>query len=255
MIAKVIVDVPSRQTDRPFDYEVPAALEEWIEVGSRVGVPFGGRVLQGFVTQLTDTTDVAISRIKPVSELLDHVPPLLPDLIELAQWMSEKYCCSWTTALQAMIPAALKGKAERLIGIQDVEAAQEDLPPAMTEWIGMNGQLVKLEVLLERFPDHAKAVKAALREGVLIEQTSIRDRHGIRKVLTVYVPDDVDAIRAQLQALPARAAKQREVLAHMLEHGVRCRFNSCLRRRGICCKRALVSGERLTRTRRGRAAA
>ncbi|OMF37519.1 primosomal protein N' [Paenibacillus sp. FSL H8-0548] len=219
MIAKVIVDVPSRQTDRPFDYEVPAALEEWIEVGSRVGVPFGGRVLQGFVTQLTDTTDVAISRIKPVSELLDHVPPLLPDLIELAQWMSEKYCCSWTTALQAMIPAALKGKAERLIGIQDVEAAQEDLPPAMTEWIGMNGQLVKLEVLLERFPDHAKAVKAALREGVLIEQTSIRDRHGIRKVLTVYVPDDVDAIRAQLQALPARAAKQREVLAHMLEHG------------------------------------
>ena len=26
MIAKVIVDVPSRRTDRPFDYEIPAAL-------------------------------------------------------------------------------------------------------------------------------------------------------------------------------------------------------------------------------------
>ncbi len=26
MIAQVIVDVPSRQTDRPFDYEIPAAL-------------------------------------------------------------------------------------------------------------------------------------------------------------------------------------------------------------------------------------
>ncbi len=60
MIAKVIVDVPSRQTDRPFDYKVPAAFEDWIEVGSRVGVPFGGRVLQGFVTQLAETTDIDV---------------------------------------------------------------------------------------------------------------------------------------------------------------------------------------------------
>lgn len=219
MIAKVIVDVPSRQTDRPFDYEVPAAFEDWIEVGSRVGVPFGGRVLQGFVTELSETTDVAINRLKSISELLDHVPPLLPDLIELAKWMSDKYCCSWTTALQAMIPAALKGKAERLVGIQDEEAAMVDLPPAMLEWLGSSGQLVKLEVLLERFPEHAKAVKAALREGVLVEQTSIRDRLAVRKVLTVYVPDNVEAVRVQMEALPSRAAKQREVLAFMLEHG------------------------------------
>ncbi|MGO4183383.1 primosomal protein N' [Paenibacillus sp. MCAF9] len=219
MIAKVIVDVPSRQTDRPFDYEVPAAFEDWIEVGSRVGVPFGGRVLQGFVTELSETTDVAINRLKSISELLDHVPPLLPDLIELAKWMSDKYCCSWTTALQAMIPAALKGKAERLVGIQDEEAAIVDLPPAMLEWLGGSGQLVKLEVLQERFPEHAKAVKAALREGVLVEQTSIRDRLAVRKVLTVYVPDNVEAVREQMEALPSRAAKQREVLAFMLEHG------------------------------------
>ncbi|WP_053375632.1 primosomal protein N' [Paenibacillus sp. FJAT-27812] len=219
MIAKVIVDVPSRQTDRPFDYEVPAALADWIEVGSRVGVPFGPRVLQGFVTQLAETSDVDMKRLKPVSELLDHVPPLLPDLIELAKWMSEKYCCSWTTALQAMIPAALKGKAERLVGIQDEEAAREDLPAAMTEWIGSSGQLVKLEGLLERFPEHAKAIKAALREGVLVEQTSIKDRLAIRKVLTVFVPDDTDEIRSQMEALPARVAKQRELLAYMLDHG------------------------------------
>lgn len=219
MIAKVIVDVPSRQTDRPFDYEVPADFEDWIEVGSRVGVPFGGRVLQGFVTQLAETTDIDTKRLKPISELLDHVPPLLPDLIELAKWMSEKYCCSWTTALQAMIPAALKGKAERLVGIQDKEAAREDLPEAITEWMGTSGQLVKLEVLLERFPEHAKAVKSALREGVLVEQTSIRDRLAVRKVLTVFVPEDTEGVRDQMDALPPRAAKQREVLAYMLEHG------------------------------------
>ncbi len=118
-----------------------------------------------------------------------------------------------------MIPAALKGKAERLVGIQDEEAAREDLPAAMTEWMGTSGQLVKLEVLLERFPEHAKAVKSALREGVLVEQTSIRDRLAVRKVLTVFVPEDAEGVRAQMDALPPRAAKQREVLAYMLEHG------------------------------------
>ncbi|MBD2871453.1 primosomal protein N' [Paenibacillus arenilitoris] len=219
MIAKVIVDVPSRQTDRPFDYEVPSSMEEWIEVGSRVGVPFGSRVLQGFVTRLTDEADIDRRRLKPLSELLDPVPPLLPDLIELAKWLSEKYCCSWTTALQAMIPTALKGKAERLVGIQDDQAAVLALPPELAEWIGTSGKFVKLETLLSKYPEHARAVKAALRDGVLAERTSIRDRLAIRKVLTVFVPEDESAAREALAKLPARAAKQREVLGFMLEHG------------------------------------
>lgn len=120
MIAGVIVDVPSRQTDRPFSYEVPPAMEEWIEPGSRVGVPFGGRTVQGFVVSLSDEAPAdSAGKLKPIAELLDPLPPLLPDLVELAQWMSGKYCCTWTAALQAMIPAAIKGKAERYIRLAE----------------------------------------------------------------------------------------------------------------------------------------
>jgi primosomal protein N' (replication factor Y) len=219
MIAKVIVDVPSRQTDRPFDYKVPAEMEKWIEVGSRVGVPFGGRTLQGFVTQLASETDIDGKRLKAVAELLDAVPPLLPDLVELARWISEKYCCSWTTALQAMIPAALKGKAERLVAVVDQAAAAELLPPELLKWIAGNGPQVKLESLLARYPEQGLAVKAALVEGSLSEQMSIRDRHSVRTVMMVHVPEDVEAARAGLPSLPARSAKQRELLAFMLERG------------------------------------
>lgn len=55
-IAKVIVDVPVKQTDRPFDYLVPESMREWIEIGSRVGVPFGHRTVQGFVVDLVPRT-------------------------------------------------------------------------------------------------------------------------------------------------------------------------------------------------------
>ncbi|WP_053086989.1 DEAD/DEAH box helicase [Paenibacillus sp. P22] len=128
MIAGVIVDVPSRQTDRPFSYEVPPAMEEWIEPGSRVGVPFGGRTVQGFVVSLSAEAPAdSAGKLKPIAELLDPLPPLLPDLVELAQWMSGKYCCTWTAALQAMIPAAIKGKAERYIRLAEDGAGIADL--------------------------------------------------------------------------------------------------------------------------------
>ena len=48
-VAKVIVDVPAKQTDRPYDYRIPVHLQEVIKQGMRVIVPFGPRKVQGFV--------------------------------------------------------------------------------------------------------------------------------------------------------------------------------------------------------------
>ncbi|MFD1955057.1 primosomal protein N' [Paenibacillus thailandensis] len=221
MIAKVIVDVPSRQTDRPFDYAVPRDMEPWIEPGSRVGVPFGGRVLQGFVIGLADESEFDAKRIKPVAELLDPVPPLLPDLIELARWMSDKYVCTWIAALQAMVPSALKGKAERFVTLSneapDDNGALSGLPEELLQWLNKDGG-VKLDVLLGRFPHYAGAVKQALKAGMLEEKTSIHDRVGIRKVLTVYPPEGSSDPERLFASLPARAGKQRELLAYILRN-------------------------------------
>ncbi|QYR23697.1 primosomal protein N' [Paenibacillus sp. sptzw28] len=224
MIAKVIVDVPSRQTDRPFDYEVPGEMIGWIEVGSRVGVPFGGRVVQGFVISIAQFADVDRAKLKTIAELLDHTPPLSPDLIELAQWISEKYCCPLTVALQAMIPAALKGKAETTVSLaqNNEELTGNTLLPVEGEWldyIRRNGGTVRMAALQERYPAEAGAVKSAIREGALVERVSIRDRLAVRKVLTVIPPEDRTAAQEAFEAFPARAAKQREVLRYMLERG------------------------------------
>ena len=43
MIAKVIVDIPSKSVDFKFDYIVPQRLEDGIQIGVRVIVPFGPR--------------------------------------------------------------------------------------------------------------------------------------------------------------------------------------------------------------------
>ena len=41
MIAEVIIDSKARKLNRKFDYKVPKNLEELVDVGSRVLVPFG----------------------------------------------------------------------------------------------------------------------------------------------------------------------------------------------------------------------
>ncbi|QHT61828.1 primosomal protein N' [Paenibacillus lycopersici] len=221
MIARVIVDVPSRATDRPFDYAIPADMEGWVEVGSRVGVPFGGRVLQGFVVGIAPFADIDAKRLKPIAELLDHIPPLSPDLVELAQWIGDKYCCPLTTALQAMIPSALKGKADSVVSLsedakeEDAGQLQLDVAEPWFQYIRQHGE-VRLALLQERFPGAAAGIKAAIRRGALTEEVSIRDRLKVRKVLTVFPPDNPDAVRAELAAATPRAAKQQEAARYML---------------------------------------
>jgi len=218
MIAQVIVDVPSRQTDRPFDYEVPMQLEGWVEVGSRVAVPFGGRFLQGFVVGTTQSAAVDTKRLKPIAELLDHLPPLSADLIELASWISDKYCCTMTAALQAMIPSALKGKAESTVSV--VEGKMGSFIVTNMNWVDyirQSGGRAKLASLQEKFPDAAVEVKAAIRAGALEERIAIRDRLSVKKVLTVFPPENRELALAALEEIPSRAARQREVFRYMIE--------------------------------------
>lgn len=121
MFAKIIVDVPAKGTNRVFDYLIPITLASTVEVGSRVEVPFGGRVLQGYVVGLTMESSYEMSKLKPITRVLDVEPPLTEELVTLARWMSDKYLCHIASALNVMLPGALKGKAERYVVLQEKE--------------------------------------------------------------------------------------------------------------------------------------
>ncbi|MFE4711800.1 primosomal protein N' [Paenibacillus sp. NPDC056722] len=237
-IAKVIVDVPVRSTDRPFDYSIPESLKLWIEIGSRVAVPFGHRTVQGFVVSLESGETGSVSGLKPIQEVLDLIPPLSPELVELADWMSRKYACRRISSLQAMLPTALKGKAERLISLgesaDDLSAAdgtdgffpEEELfamftdteseEREITEFVRRAGE-VSMKQLTRSFPDAAETVKFMLRRGVLSESQSIKDKMGKKKIKVVDLTMDVDSAREALDGFPARSARQKEVLTFLIE--------------------------------------
>ncbi|MFC5703433.1 primosomal protein N' [Cohnella faecalis] len=220
-IARVIVDVPSRETDRPFDYSVPDSLRDWVEVGSRVAVPFAGRTLQGIVVALPGDAEVELSRLKAVSDVLDAVPPLSEELVKLGEWMSRRWLCPLTVAFQAMLPAALKGRTEKYVSVaDDAVFSDEELAEAGALLHALrkdSATQAKLSALLTKFQGSGAHLKRWLKQGRLIERQKVENRLSVKTVLTVF-PRDADTLGAGKADIPARARKQREVIEWLEEH-------------------------------------
>ena len=83
MIASVLVDVKAKEVDRTFDYLVPSKLENIIEIGQRVKVPFGPRLIMGYILDFKESSD--IKKLKKITGILDIIPSLTEELIELGK--------------------------------------------------------------------------------------------------------------------------------------------------------------------------
>lgn len=227
-MARVIVDVPSKDTDRPFDYLIPERLRPWVEVGSRVGVPFGHRTLQGFVVSLHPRPEMDYAKMKPIQEVLDFAPPLSPALIRLSEWMKERYACRQITVLQSMLPTALKGKAERYITLGNPEEdngpedglfallPENDTEQAVIAFVKQRGE-VTLEQVNRAFPDDSDRIKAMLSRGLLREHQQIKDKMQKKTMKAVELAVEVSVAKEALESFSAKAQRQREVLEYIIE--------------------------------------
>lgn len=228
-MARVIVDVPSKDTDRPFDYLIPERLRPWVEVGSRVGVPFGHRTLQGFVVSLHPRPEMVYAKMKPIQEVLDFAPPLSPALIKLSEWMKERYACRQITALQSMLPTALKGKAERYITLGNPDEdnsgpedglfavlPENEVEQAVLEFVKQRGE-VTLEQVNRAFPNDSDQIKALLARGLLLEHQQIKDKLQKKTMKAVELAVEVAEAQEALASFPAKAQRQKEVLAYIIE--------------------------------------
>ena len=111
MIASVVVDCKINTVNRTFDYVVPSCFISTIAKGQRVYVPFGKQNLLGIVVDLKEDSNV--TGLKEIYDILDLVPCLNEELIELAKNMHQYYFSLYITCLLTMIPAALRVKYEK----------------------------------------------------------------------------------------------------------------------------------------------
>ncbi|MBQ7323951.1 MAG: primosomal protein N' [Clostridia bacterium] len=112
MIAEVIVDIASSETDRIFDY----LCDEDIVVGSRVRAPFGNRTLPGFVMRIKESSDYPQEKLKKVLPSEDELPALNPECLALAEKISARYRVPKALSLRLFLPAEMRtGKVRELV--------------------------------------------------------------------------------------------------------------------------------------------
>ena len=101
--AEVAVDAPVNHS-RTFSYSIPNCFR--IQPGQLVWVPFGRRILQGVVIELTPTPQVELT--KNILQPVEPAPLLDANALTLAQWISRYYLCSLFDAVALFLPPVSK---------------------------------------------------------------------------------------------------------------------------------------------------
>ncbi len=111
MFARVAFDLP---VPTEFTYSVPDELTADLIPGQRVRVPFRTRTKIGYVVTLEEATDLDPQKIKALYSIVDPEPLLPPDLMKLARWIANYYCCALGEAIQAMLPGGVRKRRPKV---------------------------------------------------------------------------------------------------------------------------------------------
>ncbi|MCY7985787.1 primosomal protein N', partial [Bacillus inaquosorum] len=203
--AEVIVDVSTKNIDRPFDYKIPDHLKGMIKTGMRVIVPFGPRKIQGFVTAVKEASDLSGKSVKKVEDLLDLTPVLTEELMNLSSWLSDKTLSFKITALQAMLPAALKAKYEKELKIAD----SADLPPQVERLFSETKTLLYSDI-----PDHdtLKMIQKHVQKGSIDVTYKVAQKANKKMVRHIQANASKEELAKQAEGLSRQAAKQQAIL-------------------------------------------
>lgn len=132
MYANIIVDISHEQLDRTFQYRIPDELEDQIMVGMQVNVPFGkgNRNITGYVVEITGVPEFDVTKIKPITSMVEGKVRVEGRLIQLASWIRHNYGSTMNQALKTVIPIkeSMKQKEKKAVRlIIPIEKAEEFL--------------------------------------------------------------------------------------------------------------------------------
>src|SRR5262249_58698823 len=102
-VARVAVDVPLAHLARPFDYLVPATLEEAAVPGVRVRVRFAGRLTGGYLLERAEASDHQ-GTLAFLERVVSPEPVLGAEAAGLARAVADRYGGTLADVLRLAVP-------------------------------------------------------------------------------------------------------------------------------------------------------
>jgi primosomal protein N' (replication factor Y) (superfamily II helicase) len=162
---RVIVD---RAIHRELDYSVPESLAGRVGVGSRVRVPFRDKSVLATVVVVAEQSEA--KGIRPIEAVIGDAPILSEQLLELARWIGNYYCCPIETVMRSMLPQVIR-RAE--VGWKKQLFVQPTCNTTEAEFEKLRRRAPRQAELLEAISKLEKPIRATelLRQTSLDNQT------------------------------------------------------------------------------------
>src|ERR1035437_5175534 len=217
--AEVAVNSPFAQR-MAFSYGIPDSLS--LQVGQPVWVPFGAKLLQGIVLELTDYPGVEDTR--DIAGIIDPSPLLSPDRIAVARWISSYYLSSLFESVALMLPPGFERRVITYISKpQDLPELPSSLNPdekQIVEYVWQKGE-VNLRELGKNWGQ--RLVKKKL--SFLVNQRLVVKTYRIEKikmkprmVSCIRLKAGIDQAEKILAGLGSRCAKQAGHLSYLIDN-------------------------------------
>lgn len=220
MVIDVITQIKSQNIDKTFSYHVPKELEESVQIGARVTIPFAHQLLEGFVVSFNnqETFDYPL---KDIIKVVDLEPVLNEELLELGNYISKKTLCTKTQAYQAMLPTALKAKngfeiTKKYKTYLKLKQGEATITSKKQQEI-LDLFQSKETVLKKRATDiSVSALKTLIQKGIIVEEK-----------VEVYRTDDTElerdvahTLNEEQQAVVKQVGEYYHIFQPFLLHGV-----------------------------------
>lgn len=121
-IADVYINIPIKSISQAYSYFLPEQFDI-VKIGCRVIVPFGGRMMEGFIVDIYDEetkTDVTkLHKLKEIHDIIDSEPWFTKGMYETAKWMADFYLCSLGETMRLFIPGKNSVKIRPIFNKQE----------------------------------------------------------------------------------------------------------------------------------------
>ncbi len=198
-VARVAVDISLAHLDRPFDYLVPASMDEVAVPGCRVRVRFAGQLVDGYLLERAQTSEHE-GRLSRLERVTSPEPVLTPEIFDLARAVADRYAGTLADVLRLAIPPR-HATAERDAPLADAPREEAPKRPEPGSWVRYPAGPAFLAGLAEDRPVRAAwsalpgpewpaeiaiaaATTAAAGRGVVIVVPDARDLDRVDGALT-----------------------------------------------------------------------
>ncbi len=224
MFAEIVFPLPFRKA---FTYSVPKDLQPYTKFGVRAVAPFGKRTLTGFILNLSETTSLDKSEIKPITDILDDKPVFTKDTLKFYEWLSDYYLCSLGEALKLVVPQGTDVETKRKI-VVDKNFVSELLSKEKKK------DSLKFKILTELSKreelSFATLQKAVRKKNIYSQVRSLHNQGAVtiidevegvkvkpKKVKFVKLAKEIAEIYASFPELDRKSPKQVKILLKLIE--------------------------------------